>query len=93
MKPGLLADTTTAGESPEMRGLAAADLDGDGLIEVVATTTQTQDTADVGAQVFVFAYNGTLFQPAGLSYAAWPRYNNRCGAGGDADRNGMGHSG
>ena len=42
LKPGWPADTTSAGESPEVRGLAAADLDGDGLIEVVATTTQTQ---------------------------------------------------
>lgn len=95
LKPGWPADTTTAGESPEVRGLAAADLDGDGLIEVVATTTQTQDTANGGAQVFVFAYNGTLYQPAGLSYPAWPRYNNLSGIGdgGDADRNGMGHNG
>ncbi len=78
-----------------MRGLAAADLNGDGLIEVVATTTQTQDTADGGAQVFVFASDGSLFQPAGLSYPAWPRYNNLSGIGegGDADRNEMGHSG
>ena len=90
LKPGWPADTTSAGQSPEVRGLAAADLNGDGLIEVVATTTQTQDD---GAQVFVFAYNGTLFQPAGLSYPAWPRYNTLSGVGGDADRNGMGHSG
>jgi len=93
LKPGWPVDTTTAGESPEVRGLAAADLNGDGLIEVVATTTQTQATADGGAQVFVFAYNGTPFQPAGLAYPAWPRYNKRSGVGGDADRNGMGHSG
>ncbi len=93
LKPGWPANTTSAGESPEVRGLAAADLNNDGLIEVVATTTQTQDTADGGAQVFVFASNGQLFQPAGVSYPAWPRYNNRSGEGGDADRNGMGHSG
>jgi hypothetical protein len=90
LKPGWPADTTSAGESPEVRGLAAGDLNGDGLIEVVATTTQTQDA---GAQVYVFSPNGTLFQPAGLSYPAWPRYNDLSGTGGDADRNGMGHSG
>jgi hypothetical protein len=90
LKPGWPADTTSAGQSPEVRGLAAADLNGDGLIEVAATTTQTRDA---GAQVFVFAYNGTLFQPSGLSYPAWPRYNTLSGTGGDADRNGMGHSG
>jgi FG-GAP-like repeat len=93
VKNGWPADTTTAGESPEVRGLAAADLDGDGLIEVVATTTQTQPTENGGAQVFVFSPDGSLFQPGGLSYPAWPRYNNLAGAGGDADRNGMGHSG
>lgn len=93
LKNGWPADTTTAGESPEVRGLAAADLDGDGLIEVVATTTQTQSTEDGGAQVFVFSYNGSSFQPPGLSYSAWPRYNNRSGEGGDVDRNGQGHHG
>ena len=93
VKAGWPADTTTAGESPEVRGLAAADLDGDGLIEIVATTTQTQSTADGGAQVFVFASNGSLYQPVGLSFPAWPRYNNFTGVGGDADRNGQGHSG
>ncbi len=87
IKPGWPADTTSAGESPEVRGLAAADLNGDGRIEVVATTTQTQSS---GAQVFVFSANGSLFQPAGVTYPAWPRYNNRSGVGGDADRNGAG---
>jgi hypothetical protein len=85
--------TTTAGESPEVRGLAAADLDGNGSIEIVATTTQTQAAEDGGAQVFVYAYNGALYQPDGLGYPAWPRYNHRTGTGGDADRNGYGHHG
>ena len=76
-----------------MRGLAAADLDGDGLIEIVATTTQTQPTAAGGVQVFVFSADGRLFQPPGSSFPAWPRYNNFSGVGGDADRNGQGHSG
>ena len=93
LKSGWPADTTTAGEAPEVRGMAAADLDGDGFIEVVATTTQTQATADGGAQVFVFSYDGSTFQPSGLSYPAWPRYNNLTGEGGDAERNGQGHHG
>ncbi|CAN90628.1 hypothetical protein predicted by Glimmer/Critica [Sorangium cellulosum So ce56] len=95
LKAGWPADTTTAGSAPEVRGLAAADLDGDGTIEVVATTTQTATTEDGGAQVFVFSADGSLYRPAsaGAAFAAWPRYNNQSGSGNDADRNGMGHSG
>lgn len=48
LKSGLPADTTRAGGSPEVRGLAAADLDGDGAIEVVATTTQTRPASAGG---------------------------------------------
>lgn len=93
IKDGWPADTTTAGQSPEIRGMAAADLDGNGTIEVVVTTTQTQSTAGGGAQVFVFNSAGELYQPAATPFQAWPRYNNRTGEGGDADRNGAGHSG
>ncbi|MDJ0784055.1 MAG: VCBS repeat-containing protein [Desulfosarcinaceae bacterium] len=93
LKTGWPADTTRAGEAPEVRGLAAADLDGDGRIEVVATTTQTQPTSAGGAQVFVFTPRGELYQPTGRTDPAWPRYNNRSGEGGDADRNGAGHRG
>ena len=93
VKSGWPADTTTAGNQPEIRGMAAADLDGDGSIEIVVTTTQTAPTADGGAQVFVFSPDGTAFQPAGGHAPAWPRYNNLSGPGNDADRNGPGHSG
>lgn len=88
-----VADTTSANNQPEVRGLAAADLDGDGLIELVATTTQTASTEDGGAQVFVFDVDGRAYQPASGHQPAWPRYNNRSGEGNDADRNGQGHSG
>ena len=88
-----VSDTTTANNAPEVRGLAAADLDGDGLIEVVATTTQTASTDDGGAQVFVFDADGRIYQPADGHEPAWPRYNNRSGEGNDADRNLQGHSG
>jgi hypothetical protein len=93
LKAGWPAGTTTAGNAPEVRGMAAGDLDRDGTLEIAATTTQTAGTEDGGAQVFVFSPDGSLFQPAGVGYQAWPRYNNRTGEGGDADRNGLGHSG
>lgn len=93
LKAGWPADTTTAGESPEIRGMAAGDLDGNGSIEIAVTTTQTQRSSNGGAQVFVFSANGDLYQPAGLSFPAWPRYNALSGEGGDADRNGQGHNG
>jgi hypothetical protein len=48
---------------------------------------------DGGAQVFVYSYDGSSYQPAGTSFTAWPRYNSRRGPGGDADRNGQGHNG
>lgn len=92
-KAGWPASTTILGSEPEVRGLAAQDLDGDGTIEVVATTTQTLATTSGGAQVFVFDADGALYQPVPGHAPAWPRYNNVNGAGNDADRNGQGHSG
>jgi len=92
-KAGWPVDTTTAGNAPEVRGLAAADLDGDGDLEIVATTTQTASTEDGGAQVFVYNPDGSLYQPAGIDHQAWPRYNAQSGKGNDADRNGEGHHG
>ena len=90
IKAGWPASTTSGGQSPEGRGMAAADLDGDGKIEVVVTTTNTSNT---GAQVFVFSPSGKLYQPAGTSWQAWPRYNTRAGLGGDTDTNGIGQTG
>lgn len=76
--------------SVEVRGMAAADLDGDGTLELVVTTTQNEQDA----QVWVFRHDGQLYQPKGLTaWPAWPRYNTRKGAGGDADANGCGHRG
>lgn len=92
-KSGWPADTTTADNEPEVRGMAAADLDGNGTIEIVVTTTQTASTEDGGAQVFVFSANGSLYQPSGIGWQAWPRYNAQSGEGNDADRNGQGHHG
>jgi hypothetical protein len=93
LKAGWPADTTSAGRSAEIRAMAAADLDGNGVIEIVVTTTQTLSTTSGGAQVFVFSADGKLYQPAGVSFPAWPRYNTLSGSGGDADRNGAGHNG
>ena len=89
VKRGWPASTCSAGQCPEVRGLAAGDLNGDGRIEVVATTTQTAG----GAQVFVFNPDGTPYQPPGLSFKAWPRYNHAYGPGNDADANGPGNHG
>jgi hypothetical protein len=72
------ASTCSGGQCPETRGLAAGDLDRDGRIEVVATTTNTSDS---GSQVFVF-------DAAGDVAPGWPRYNAS-----DADFNGMGNQG
>lgn len=93
VKQGWPADTTTGGNSPEIRGMSSGDLDGDGTVEIVVTTTQTVWTSLGGAQVFVFDADGNSYQPAAGHSPAWPRYNNLLGAGNDADRNGMGHSG
>jgi len=90
LKQGWPASTCSAGQCPETRGLAAADLDHNGSIEIVATTTQTNPD---GAQVFVFNADGTLYQPPGLSFHAWPRYNTATGPGNDADANGIGNHG
>ncbi len=60
-----VASTCSGGECPETRGLAAADLDGDGKSEVVATTT---NAAQTGSQVFVFGAGGKVVP-------GWPRYN------------------
>ena len=89
VKAGWPASTASGGQTPETRGMAAADLDGDGKIEIVVTTTNTSNT---GAQVFVFSPNGALFAPGGKANA-WPRYNQLTGAGGDKDFNGYGNHG
>ena len=51
------ASTCSGGQCPETRGMAAGDLDRDGRIEVVATTTNTSHD---GSQVFVFDAAGNV---------------------------------
>ncbi len=87
VKQGWPASTTSGGQSPEARGMAAADLDGDGKLEVVVTTTNTSTT---GSQVFVFSADGKLFAPGGKT-DAWPRYDTAAGS--DKDFNGYGNHG
>lgn len=90
LRKGWPASVASGGETPEVRGLAAADLDGDRRVEIVATTTNTSST---GSQVFVLAASGRRYQPAGVTWKAWPRYNRARGAGGDATFNGVGNQG
>jgi hypothetical protein len=90
LKPGWPASTCSGGQCPEARGIAAADLDGDGRVEVVVTTTNTSPT---GSQVFVFSADGSLYRPAGAPATAWPRYNTLPGDGNDRDFNGVGNHG
>jgi FG-GAP-like repeat len=78
LKPGWPASTCSGGQCPETRGMAAADLDGDGRVEVVATTTNTSPT---GSQAFVF-------DASGARVPGWPRYD-----GSDAAFNGIGNHG
>jgi hypothetical protein len=73
------ASTCSGGQCPETRGMAAGDLDRDGRIEVVATTT---NTSPMGSQVFVF-------EPDGSRAPGWPRYN----ATSDRAFNGIGNHG
>jgi hypothetical protein len=93
LKAGWPARVSAADTDPEVRGMAAADLNSDGAIEVAVTTTETADEEEQGSQVWVLNPNGTLYQPPDLGYNAWPRYNAAAGAGNDADRNGQGHHG
>ena len=90
LKPGWPASTCSGGQCPEVRGMAAADLAGDGHVEVVVTTTNTSST---GSQVFVFDASGRLYRPNGAPATAWPRFNTLHGAGNDADFNGIGNHG
>jgi hypothetical protein len=93
IKPGwpvLACNTGSACENVEVRGTAADDLTGDGSLEIVVTTTETEPD---GAQVFAFTAAGVLLDLPETDWPDWPRYNTATGPGGDADANGQGHHG
>ncbi|MEZ5096449.1 MAG: VCBS repeat-containing protein [Nocardioides sp.] len=90
LRPKWTASTCSGGQCPEARGMAAADLDGNGKTEVVVTTTNTSST---GAQVFVFNAAGRRYQPSGGHDPAWPRYNRLRGKGNDLTFNKVGNHG
>lgn len=91
IKPGWPALTYHGDATkPEIRSLAAADLNNDGPLEIVTSNTQTDSDQ---SQVYVFASDGQLFQPPDLTWHAWPRYNRQNGTGNDADSNGQGNHG
>ena len=88
IKAGWPYFANVGGGTPEVRGLAGADLDNNGTIEIIASNTQGS-----GPEVYVLNPNGTLYQPPGLTWNAWPRYNTATGTGNDADSNGPGNHG
>ena len=90
LEPGWPASTCSGGQCPEARGMAAADLDGDGRIEIAVTTTNTSPT---GSQVFVFDAKGAIYRPKDAPATAWPRFNTLSGKGNDAAFNGGGNHG
>ena len=89
LKPGWPASTCSGGQCPETRGLAGADLDRDGRVEVVVTTT----TSPTGSQVFVFDGSEVCINRRARLAPAWPRFNTLSGPGGDAAFNGAGNHG
>ncbi len=74
VKSGWPADTTTGGNPPEVRGMASGDLDRDGTLEIVVTTTQTVPTAEGGAQVFVLAADGSPWVGNRLTWGQFIRW-------------------
>ena len=93
IKDGWPATTCVAGTCFENRSLAADDLDGDGTIEIVVSSTLSQQPSGFkGTNPHVF-----VFEPDGSTRKGWPRYDTRLEIGrdlkGGADGNCYGHSG
>jgi hypothetical protein len=95
IKPGWETNSTCSnGECPpENRSISADDLDGDGSIEVVVSSTRSSEPPGYeGTNPHVF-----VFEPDGSVRDGWPRYDTRTGEGrdlpGGPDSNCYGHSG
>ncbi len=93
IKDGWPTTTCVAGTCYENRSIAADDLDGDGTIEVVVSSTLSQQPSGFeGTNPHVF-----VFEPDGSTRKGWPRYDTREEIGrdlkGGPDGNCYGHSG
>lgn len=94
IKAGWSGATSCIGESCfENRSLGADDLDGDGTIEIVVSSTRSESPDGYeGTNPHVF-----VFEPDGSLRNGWPRYDTRTGSGrdipGGEDSNCYGHSG
>jgi hypothetical protein len=93
IKDGWPATTCISDSCFENRSLAADDLDGDGTIEVVVSSTRSEQPPgyeSTNPHLFVFEPDGSLRD-------GWPRYDTREGIGrdleGEPDGNCYGHSG
>ena len=93
IKQGWPASTCISGTCFENRTLATGDIDHDGRIEVVVSSTLSEQPAGYeGTNPHVF-----VFEPDGSIRPGWPRYDTRTGVGtdlpGGADGNCYGNSG
>jgi hypothetical protein len=93
IKAGWPATTCIEGSCFEVRSIAADDIDGDDLVEIVVSDTRSEEPPgyeSTNPHVFVFEPDGTV-------KAGWPRYDTRTGVGADlpggADGNCYGNSG
>ncbi|MBW2534737.1 MAG: VCBS repeat-containing protein [Deltaproteobacteria bacterium] len=93
IKSGWPASTCIAGSCFENRTLATGDLDHDGSVEIIVSSTRSESPSGYeGTNPHVF-----VFEPDGTLRPGWPRYDTRTGVGtdlpGGADAFCYGHSG